>query len=146
MPGELGQDAVHTLAGLGVPSPEPWQWLRLQGLLLRSWCQADQPRVEKDNRGTTFPGVLGVYPPLRGARPWQMGWHGRRPQHGGCCSHECWMSVHRTAQALSIHAGTRLLPSLGLSLQHIPYPSQREAMEPAGETLSSQGFPQARPS
>lgn len=76
MPEELGQEAVHVLgrAGLGVPSPDPWQWARLpraqhgggKGLLLRSWCQADQLKMEKGNTGTTFPGVLGMYPPLRG--------------------------------------------------------------------------------
>lgn len=60
MPGELGQEAVHAWqgwAGQGwecpLQNPGSSSGCRGKELLLRSWCQADQPRVEKDNTGTT---------------------------------------------------------------------------------------------
>lgn len=106
-----------------------------KGLLVRSWCQADQPRMEKGSTGTAFPGVLGMYPPLRGGRwgvTWQEGsaWWILATMSAGC---PCTGHPSPSASVLLAREG---LASLGLSLHHTPCPSptarQREALEPAG--------------
>lgn len=56
----------------------------------------------------------------------------------------CLCTGHPSPSASTLGQGC--FPSLGLSLHHSPCPSptarQREALEPAGEALSSQGLPQ----
>lgn len=51
-------------------------------------------------------------------------------------SHECWMSVHRRSQSLSIQAGARLPPIPGAFLTPHPCPSptarQGGVLEPVG--------------
>lgn len=74
-------------------------------------------------------------------------------------SHECWMSVHRTSQSLSIRAGARLPPTLGrvwhpwgCPYSTSPVPALLRGKEKPwslrghGETVISQGLPQALPS
>lgn len=147
MPEELCQEAGHGLgrAGLGMPSPDPRQWVRLRreqggggkGLLLRSWCQADQPRMEKGNTGTAFPAVLGMDPPPRGDKGWWMGVMWQEGSGWGmlaATSAGCPCTGHpRTSASL---LGQGCLPSLRLSLHHTRCPSpaarQGEALEAAG--------------
>lgn len=108
--------------------------------------------MEKGNKGTAFPGVHGMDPPLRGGKGWYMGGDvagGLRL--GDVSSHECWMSVHRVSQSIEM-LRRGCLPSLGLSLHHTTVPALLQGKEKPwrllghGETLSSQGLPQALPS